>query len=68
MACCVGQSIDSLRRAWGWFITLIGSVSRNGILMISHNLHLMEHEGESFGKEMIIRGVLSAWLPLDDLR
>ncbi len=38
------------------FISLCGISSRNGVLMISHYLHLMQEEGMAFGREMIIRG------------
>jgi len=46
------------------FITLAGISTRNGILKVSHFINLVVHEGEPFGRAMIIRGSQERLVPV----
>src|SRR5262249_17768163 len=46
------------------FVTVLGIAARNGVMLVSHYRHLVEHEGAEFGREMIIRGSEERLVPI----
>lgn len=46
------------------FVTVLGIAARNGVMLISHYRHMIEHEGQSFGRELILRGAEERLVPI----
>jgi CzcA family heavy metal efflux pump len=46
------------------FLTVLGIVARNSIMLISHYQHLEHHEGEPFGPGLVIRGARERLAPV----
>jgi CzcA family heavy metal efflux pump len=63
LAAYLGSGIISLGSLVG-FLTVLGIVARNGIMLISHYQHLEQFEGEPFGLGLIIRGARERVVPI----
>jgi CzcA family heavy metal efflux pump len=63
LAAYFGGGIISLGSLVGFF-TVLGIVARNGIMQISHYQHLENHEGETFGPQLVVRGSRERLAPI----
>jgi Cu/Ag efflux pump CusA len=46
------------------FITLFGVALRNGIMLLTHYQHLLRVEGETMGRQLVIRGAMERISPI----
>lgn len=46
------------------FVTLFGITMRNSVMMISHLEHLESHEGQTWGRAMVLRGASERLVPV----
>ena len=63
LAAYLGDGVISLGSLVG-FLTVLGIVARNGIMLISHYQHLERFEGVPFGPELVLRGALERVVPI----
>ncbi len=63
LAAYFGSGIISLGSMVG-FLTILGIAARNGIMMINHFQHLEKYEGETFGRELVLRGAKERLAPI----
>ena len=63
LAAYLGDGIISLGSIVG-FLTVLGIVARNGIMLICHYQHLERVEGEPFGLNLVIRGARERISPI----
>jgi CzcA family heavy metal efflux pump len=46
------------------FVTVLGIAARNAIMLLSHYRHLQMHEGEPFGRRLVVRGAVERLVPI----
>jgi Cu/Ag efflux pump CusA len=63
IAAYIGGGVLSLGSLVGFF-TVFGIAARNGILMVNHFQHLQQHEGETFGRGLVLRGARERVSPI----
>jgi Cu/Ag efflux pump CusA len=63
LAALMGGGILSLGSLFG-FLAVLGIAVRNGLVLITHLQHLEEHEGETFGPELVLRGARERLAPI----
>ena len=63
LAAYLGDGVISLGSIVG-FLTVLGIVARNGIMLICHYQHLEREEGVPFGLELVIRGARERISPI----
>ncbi|MBT2512743.1 efflux RND transporter permease subunit [Arthrobacter sp. ISL-30] len=63
LAALLGGGVLSLGSLVG-FLTVMGIAARNGILLINHCQYLEDHEGEKFGRELVMRGAAERLSPI----
>ncbi len=63
IAAWMGDGVISLGSLVG-FLTVLGIVARNGIMLISHYQHLEHVEGMPFGSDLVLRGARERLAPI----
>ncbi|HEV3504701.1 MAG TPA: efflux RND transporter permease subunit, partial [Actinomycetes bacterium] len=63
LAAFLGSRVISLGSLVG-FLTVLGIVARNGIMLITHCQHLEREEGVPFGRELVIQGAKERLVPI----
>jgi Cu/Ag efflux pump CusA len=63
LAALLGGRILSLGSLFG-FVTVFGIAVRNSVVLINHFHHFENHEGQSFGPKLILRGMQDRLVPI----